>query len=419
MIRAGSLYFAIFISFIITLLLGSIILYTFYSNGYADIQSRRDQAASNAVSGITLAIYDSTLLQVGNSRVLNIFDSDDSLDKVTITKSFWGIYHVIKSSVRWKNAESAKLALTGTNYSENEPIALYMADKDRYLSVSGKTTITGDCYLPRLGVRMAYIEGQNFIGEKLINGETKISNSCLPEILPQILKNNVEYIAGELSNVDSLVRMEDIIETDSVECSFNKKTLVLFSQNSINLDHIILKGNIRVVSGKAIYVTSNAKCENIILYAPSIYFASWYKGNLQAFAQDTLIAGERCEFKYPSCLGIINENENSIYMSLGKSSSIVGCLVLYQANNSLQAPYLKIGRQTVVHGMVYCNGTVELLGRVEGSVYCHGFGLNTGSAYYENYLLNTSINRFALSEYYAGSFLLHDYKHAKLIQWLN
>jgi hypothetical protein len=379
----------------------------------------RDQAESNSTSGITFALYDTTLLSPGTSGIFNLFDEADSLDLARITKSFWGLFQVIKSTAKWKDFEITKLALSGTGLEDSEPIALYMADKEGYLSVVGKTSITGTCYLPKLGVRMAYIEGLSFIGEKLVTGETKTSKNDLPEVSNEVLKANEVYFSAILPISDSLVRMEEIMKSDSLFHSFNCSTLTLYSHNSITLDRIVLDGNIRVVSSKSIYVTAGARLDNIILYAPSIYFASGFSGSLQAFAQDTLITGEQCEFRYPSCLGIINENINSIYMSINRSTSVVGSLLLHQNNNAVHVPYLKLDKQTVVHGQIYCPGTVEIQGKVEGSVYCHGFGLNTGFAYYENYLMNTSINRLELSKYYAGSFLLHNFTHAKLIQWLN
>jgi hypothetical protein len=419
MLRAGSLYFAIFISFIITLLLASIIMYAYYSNGYTNIQAMSDQVEANAGSGITLALYDTSLLATGSEDVFSLYDEDDSIDDVTVTKAYWGIYQVIKSTARWKNYEIIKTALVGTDLATSEAVAMYVADKDRYLSFSGETDITGTCYFPKLGVRMAYIEGRSFTGNKLVKGEIKTSAKELPALQHNVLGVNLAYFRDTIPMGDSLISFKEIMGMDSLERSFTGSTITIHSPGPVTLDHISLKGNIRVLSSKSIYVSKNFKADNIIIYAPSIYFERGFIGNLQAFAQDTIIAGEDCEFTYPSCLGLINENINGIYLALKENTVLAGSIFIYQENKATNVPYLKLSEHTIVHGQVYCPGTVEFRGKIEGSLYCHSFALKTFSAYYENHLLNVTIDRSALSDYYSGSFLLPVYKYAKNIQWLN
>jgi hypothetical protein len=181
----------------------------------------------------------------------------------------------------------------------------------------------------------------------------------------------------------------------------------------------MLQGNIRILSSKAIYVTSNSRTENIILYAPAIYFEQGFRGSLQAFAQDTLVAGKNCEFEYPSCLGLINENINGIYLELKENTKLAGAVFIYQQNRASNEPYFKLNEDTRIHGQVYCPGKVEFNGTIEGSLYCNGFMLKTTSGLFENHLLNVIIDRSALSEYYAGSLLFQGYQHTKSIQWLN
>jgi hypothetical protein len=418
MLRAGSLYFALFISFIVTILLGSVILYASFINRYTDAQVMRDRAWSNANAGIIVALYDTAFLSAGATRVLDLYDDQDTIDKVTVSKTYWGVYQIIKSSVRWKNFEALKIAFTGADISSAEPIALYVADKDRYLSFCGATVITGTSCLPKIGIRKAYIEGQSFTGEKLINGEMRTSSSELPALSDRIIASNLTCFSDAVPEGDSLVNIDEIAGADSLEKSFNSKTLVIFSRSNITLDNIKLKGNIRVLSSQSIRFTRYSNTDNIIAYAPVIYFDKGFRGNLQAFAQDTLIANEDCEFTYPSCLGLVNDTLNGNYLEINENTRLEGCIFLYRKNKATPIPHLKIAPGTIIHGLVYCPGNVELKGKIEGSLYCHGFSLNTPSGLYENYLLNDTIDRSALSKYYSGTFLLPVFNRLKPIRWL-
>lgn len=419
MLRAGSLYFALFISFIVTLILASVILLAFYSNRYIDTQIMQDQLYANAVSGITLVLHDTSLLKAGSNKTLYIYENDDSTNYVSVSKTCWGVYHIIRSSVRWKDFEVTKTALAGTDPESGEAVAIYVADKGRHLSFSGTTNITGTCYFPKLGARSVYIEGNGFTGDRLVNGEIKTSKPELPELQHGILNANVLYFRDSIPTADIIMDFEDMSGIDSMNRSFSDSTLLIYSRGPIKLDYISLTGNIRVFSAHSIRITQHVRADNIILYAPSIYFERGFTGSIQAFAQDTLIADENCEFKYPSCLGLINENINGIYLEMKKNSSLAGCIFIFQDYKAMNAPYLKLNEQTVVHGQVYCPGSVELKGKIEGSLYCNSFALRTFSAFYENHLLDAVVNRNALSRYYSGSFLIPGYKQAKSIQWLN
>lgn len=419
MVKAGSLYFALFISFIVTVILGSLIMYASYSNRYTDVQVIRDQVRSNADAGITLALYDTALFFEKDIIELDLYNEEDSIDNIIVSRSIWGIYRIFMSSAHWKSYKVDLIALAGADLSDSEPIALYMADKERYLSLSGNTRLTGNCHLPKVGVKTAYIEGQNYTGDKLVYGEIKTSNTNLPDLPSDIINTNLAYFRDTIPLGDILIPIEEIMGMDSVNRSFSKSTLVISSAESITLDGIHLSGNVRIISSTAIYVSAQTSAESIILYAPSIYFEDGFRGSLQAFAQDSLVAGSNCEFRYPSGLCLINENINGIFLELGEHTQLTGSVILSQENRASNEPYLKMGDDSRIHGQVYCPGKVEIKGSIEGSLFCHGFMLRNTSGLFENHLLNVVIDGSALSEFYAGSLLFRGYKHTKSIQWLN
>lgn len=419
MLKAGSIYFAIFISLIVTILLGAIISITGLTNKFEDTYAIRGQIDANVNSALLLCLEDTSLVGFNSVKTIHLYDEESAENQVDLCKQIWGIYSIVTASSYCKNYISRKSLLTGSDPASGEPIALYLADKGRYLSVCGKTSLTGTCYLPKLGLRIAYVEGQSFLGDTLIKGETKISGFSLPPLSAKILSENWKYLGDSLPETDSVVPYEQVRDFDSIQQSFYDKTLLLVSMNPIILNNITLKGNIRVISAKALYVTSNAKLDNVILYGSSIYFNTEFKGSLQAFARDTIISGEGCKFEYPSCLGIINYNINGIYINLMNGTHLDGCVFLYQEFKATNAPMLIIGSNAIIQGQAYCPGKVEMSGRIIGSLYANQFQLHTISSYYEDLLFNASIDRLAVSKFISNSLVIPNYQRGKDIEWLN
>ena len=85
---------------------------------------------------------------------------------------------------------------------------MYLADQNKPLSLTGRTQITGNCYLPKAGVKRAYIEGKSFVGNKLINGTKYNSNKTLPPINKELINENLKNFFPKESINDSLMDYE-------------------------------------------------------------------------------------------------------------------------------------------------------------------------------------------------------------------
>jgi hypothetical protein len=419
MLKSGSIYFAIFISLIITIILGSLILCTFYSNRYTDMQIGRDQAISNVCSALILATKDTSILNKEGITEVNLFEGSDEPGRVTVQSHIWGLYRIITCTDSFGSFGFSKSALTGMDPESGEAISLYMADMDRYLSISGSTKLIGNCYLPKLGLRSAYIERQSFSGERLVDGDIKNSDVGLPKVDTIIIKANERYLTDNLPEEDSIIRFQEIERIDSIEQSFRSRTLTCYSSDPIILNNIILKGNIRIISARAIYVTEHFRSQDIILQAPKIFFNAGFKGSLQAFAADSLVAGEYCEFRYPSVLAILNRNINGVYLEIMKNTCLAGGVLLHRENKSSNTPFLKINNGVIIHGQVYWPGMVEIKGKIEGTLYCQSFVLHTPTALYDDFLMDVTINRKSLSPYFSFVDMVKGYPCGKEIKWLN
>jgi hypothetical protein len=325
------------------------------------------------------------------------------LSKTTILKKNWGVFSIVSINTFRRKARLSEKYLAGADISVKEPVALYMADENKYLSICGNTHLAGTCYLPKLGIKRGYVEGDTYRDKTMIYGEAKTSKTELPEIDTEV----INYLKLLLKNFrpDSTVQSRSIKEfyyIDHHYNSFNNPTVYYCSDKPIVIDEKVLKGNIVICSSQIIKVTKNSSLSDVLLFAPKIIISDDFQGQVQAFATDSLVVGRKCNLQYPSVIGLVNEKTNNITMRISDKSRIDGVVLLWQKTLAKICPELSIGKETEVFGQVYCNGTVRFYGNVYGCLYCRNFMLETRSAIYENHLLNAQIDRDKLSRHYLG-----------------
>ena len=368
----------------------------------------------NVHSALLVAMESHEYISVGQSKTIDLYN--DSVSDVKLSKWLWGGFLLLKAEANWRHIRYARISLCGNDISQDEPIALYLSDNERYLSLSGATLLKGTCYLPKLGIRRAYIEGMSFSGAQLVEGVQKQSKPELPLLNNIVLSAIANCLHGNSLPDDSLVNIAQLMNRDSVVNSFYQKTLVFYSDRWITLAGKFLKGNIKVISKRGISVEKTATLNDILLFAPKIEIGSNLNGNVQIFATDTIRIGDDVTFLFPSIIALLDNDCKKPLIQLGKNCRILGDIIL-QSTSSKQKAECLVGENTEIDGKVYCTGTVELKGKLYGSLYCNGFTLRTASSMYENNLLNATIDFPALSKYYAGSLLYSDSPHLKQVKW--
>lgn len=420
MLKASALFYAIVMALIIAIICSSFILFSHFNRIQTLWIDQNTKLLLNASSGLNLLLSNSATIDLNTQITLDLFEEET--DSVKLERRQWGAYEVAVSKAFFKNHESLKMALICNNIHSDNSAALYLANLDKPLYLCGNTKINGTCFLPKAGVKRGYIEGQSFIGEKLINGESLESENELPEINKNLMQSNLKYFNGQINPLDSLVMIEDMPLNDTITHSFKNLSLVLKSNGSLALISNFLRGNIRIVSDKSVFVGASAKLEDIIIYAPKIIIEEGFLGVLQLFASDTIIISKNCKLNYPSVLSInrtINSPDN-IYASFGENSRFSGVILGYQENNNLKNNLkVSIDKNTIITGQVYVNGLVDLKGKVYGSVACRKFILITPSSVYENHLLNAVIDNTKLPVHFTGINIVSSPSSKSVVKWLN
>lgn len=416
-VQGGAIYYAVFIGFVMCLVAVLFLFTAKVHNQYADYYIMQDRLKDNVASALRRLLTEPSLVSYNSESLLDVFG--DGEDSVKVTKTYRGAYRLLHITASWRNISEEKYYLTGTDFEKGEPIALYLPEKNNYLSVSGSTQIRGNAYLPKLGIRETNIEGSGFTPDKLLDGEKKRSSRALP--LPDSVFTTYldRMINGRFGEGEETVLYETALQKGQLYNPFSNKALCLYSGNNILVDNgLRLSGNIIIYSPKQIVIQGGAMLEDILFFAPSIIIKEGFKGSIQVFAADSLVLEKGVRLLYPSYAGLYNTALNNCTVSIGHGAKVEGGLFVYQKGKAAKEPYLLLDEGSKVAGQVYCTGNIEMKGQVKGCVYANGFYLKTPSAFYENHLLNATIDIKSLPTLFAGLDASREKEKLKLVQCL-
>jgi cytoskeletal protein CcmA (bactofilin family) len=413
MLKAGALFYSLVIAFIIAIMCSSLILFTYYINYHYLYIERVIDVDNNASSGINLLLSDYDYGSFKDSLIVDLYGQ--GTDSVILKRRPWGLFEVISSHAFRKDYSSTLSAIVGYEYKPNDLPALYLCDLSTPLSLCGNTVLRGDCFLPKSGIRRAYIEGQTFVGKELIDGRIYQSDNRLPDLISS-LKNGIYELLEYGKNENHELELTN----GAINNSFKLQPFFYRSQNSITVSGIDITGNVIIRSERGIIVESSANLKDVVLIAPFVLLKKGVRSTAQYFATDSLVVEDQCELSYPSVLGLIKYNYvNKPYIKIGRNCKISGVIFSTQ-QNALEddKSILMIDENSEFEGIIYSPGSLELNGVVHGSVFTSKLFLRTNSAFYENHLLNAEINRKKLSENFFGIPIMNNTSNKGIIEWI-
>jgi hypothetical protein len=418
MLKASALYIVIVIALVIGLICSSLIVVAYYYKAEYQKKFRYSRLESNLQSGINilLAGQDTSFIK---ENTFSLFGGD--ADSIFLKKINWGVYDIgVVKAIIQRDTLYKTFSIAST-IDSTKWAAIYLVDEDRPFSLSGKTSIIGDVYIPKAGVQEAYIDNKAYTGDKrLIIGKKHTSAQTLP------ILNNDRLISMQRSfNKDSTL-MRTLPKIDSLQQSFLLTTQIFnFKKEIQTLSNIRLKGNIILRSDTSIIIDSTAELHDILIFAKSITVKSGFHGNCQLFAVDSISVERHCHFNYPSCLGILRYQSTALNtqekITIGSGNYFSGTIFNYEKAQNQLKPSISIGKHTQITGQVYSQGILELKDSTEvhGSAFTSLFYYRNAFTLFENYLINTTIDSKALSPYYlSGDLMPTAGKKKKVLQWM-
>lgn len=410
-LKAGALQLVTYISVVIALLLGCFILLIHTQNQFKAKSFVLTQTIQDCDKGISYALHNST--NTKDSITLNL----DTNSSISLQSEYWGTFKKISVVSKRKHIRFIKTAFIGSQRPK-EKNALYLKDHNQPLVLVGNTVINGSTHLPKAGVRSGNISGQSYNREKLVDGSIKIIKQ-FPKLNFQhrsYIQNIQQYYASKNTKGATRIRTGDVIIN-----SFSNPTEVYVSYEDIYLSNISVRGNIIIQSYSKILVDKTAILKDVILIAPKIELRDAVKGEFQAFANDKIIVGNNCNLEYPSALVLTKKYTDPIkpehFIKIDSQSKVKGnIMILGRKDDQNYNPQIIIEPNATVFGEIYSELTVELKGKVYGTVYANGFTTRANGSNYQNHLLNAEINSKKLSNEYIGLPIINTKKG--IAKWL-
>lgn len=414
MLKAYSLVYALLLSLLIGMTSVSLVLYQHLYRVQAQRWETTERLVYTSQLGMKVLMQNQSPL-VGSAQMqVDLFG--DKRDSVLLEQRSWGLFELATATAFKRKQTHRRQALVGRLPAPSEP-ALYLSDRNKALALCGRTIIKGTVYLPKAGVKRAYIEGKSFVGKQLIDGKRELAKRHLPDLSAVV--EEAALVLEQSSATDSLVSW-DFFDITAHHQSWHKKRLVIESTDRIILDREQLSGQIVIRSDVEIIIGSGSRLTDVILVAPRIEIERGFNGSLQAFASEELLVDEQVTLEYPSVAGILrNKTGDAPTLTLSAKSRINGIVFLKApAVPTGRQPLVEILENATVQGQVYVKGNLALLGEIEGSVYCSAFELKTNSASYENHLLDASIDHSKRPSAFVGINMLENGGQKAIVKWL-
>src|SRR5215217_24524 len=369
MIRSSALYISLIVSLLILLVCGAMLMVGYTYKMQERKQERRIQLARNIASGTQLVLLSS--FRSDTSFRLSLFNeakqSPGLADSVLLEKRTWGLYETALVET-WAGRDTLSKAFLIGYAPEDTLKVFYLADEDRPVSISGKSKISGMAFLPKSGIRAAYVESSGYADKTLVYGKTVDSDRFIPEPDGKAWEKLADWIFG--------LRSRHTVTSgpaDSVSNSFlNQVQVIRLDAHAQIPAGTVVSGNVVFLADSSITLSGDARLKNVILIAPFIRIDDRFDGSVQALATDSISTGNQVHLRYPSAMMILNLDTISFQprISVGEQSLLEGQLIAYEKERSLLMPIIEIGKGSVVKGEIWSKGYVALSksARVEGSV---------------------------------------------------
>jgi hypothetical protein len=411
-IPASSLMITVVLSLVIGLICAAFIRLAYVQALERTDADMEDKLSRNLESAIDIVMEDDPPAGQPLQKSLDLFGQGS--DSTYIREEKWGVYDAAYIRVVAGRRMKQKGLFVGSLLPDTLDGCLYLAEHREVLSVVGNTLLTGNAYLPKAGVRPAYVNQRGYAYTTLVNGNIERSAGRLPAIDSQLLRHYIDLQAE-----DTAMKRSDPVPDTAMQ-SFGDTIQLIRAHGVAELSGTSLSGHILVVSDSLILVDGNARLDNIVLTAPVIRFRSGFSGRVQAIVSDSIIAESGCQFGYPSSIALYKKKESSFQprLILGENCLLNGAVVAFCDSADKYQVYTEIDAGTQIRGILYANGYLVFKGTVKGLTLTDYFLYKGSSIVFDNFLVDAELNRSKLDTSFAGPVVFTGRKRNRVIQWV-
>lgn len=426
--KASSLNYTILLFILITSLVSTIIYFNYYLKLQQLSRLQKLETINNCQSGLNY------LFATRNQPDINRFDSVLNLgsgqDSIKVRSFPWGGYNILYSSVRKKNFMIERIAMTANYRFSDSSSTLVLKDNDHPLCLCLNSIVNGKVFVPQAKIKYELMNGQAFSGlriERMLIRESEDSLPRLNRYFAQISINSlIESTSGKPGNENE---SNNLMTGDTLERSFKESTIVVYDK-ILMLDQIVAKGNIVFVSDSLVFVSKHCDLDGVIIIGKEIVIEEGFEGIVQCFAKNKILVESKVILKYPSGLFLIPDNlqkdstnqPNGIKSITIKENAYVSGIIftnyIYDIPHSYELS-MNIEKNSIVKGLVYWTGSIQLKGEVSGQLFVNSFHIKNAFGYYDNYIADGIVSKDTINYNRWFPSLFKNKNNGEVVKWLN
>jgi len=399
MLKSSSLYYAIVIMLLSGILLSSILFIENYFFQIINIHYNSDKLIDFNKSSINYSLEYFNSIDTTYSKFEPFNNNSISL----IKRMDWGYLDVLYCTSIYKKDTINRIGIV-ENY-DKDKFALFLKDNNIPLSMNN-CIIKGNIKLPDAMFKQLYLtrenNGKNLIRGKILSSE-KFMFKAKTFKLPKVINDTLFFD-----------RLENKVE---IYNDFKNKPIFIVLKKKHKLKNLIIKGKCIIKAVDSIIIYPTASLEDVIIISPKIIIKDNFKGSLQFFAKKDLIVGNNVQLKNPSVLlNFCDADRKLNVLQIGKNCNIEGGIILND-NSFGKNSIMKIDKNTLITGKIYCNSALFFKGNIKGSIYTNKFIYDNGEMKFDNALKDITIdntkkiNSIILKENVSAGYY-------KIIKWL-
>lgn len=262
--------------------------------------------------------------------------------------------------------------------------ALWLCDRNRALSLSGRTEISGKIFIPLNGINYTEIDGEYYQGDEIPYAQLGVADAELPPID----SSNLIFLANLKESRAMAIDLPAITDTYH---GFQMPTS--FYELTENKDNIFLRGNV-ILFAEELKISVSSKINEVIIFARKVTIEEGFTGSMQIFCSDTVLINEHVTLQYPSGIFVDAEIDRP-YVSLSDHSEINGYVIIKGKirDEELLFPAYRQSEKSLLRGLLYVDGTTNIRGELSGAVYLKDCFFTSNQNVYAGALYNTRILR--------------------------
>lgn len=344
---------------------------------------------------------------------------------MSATSLAWGPYVLVRTEGRIANQTVIGTALIGTSSPDYFDAAVTVCDMTYPFIVAGNTTITGDVYTGPLGMTTGRIRGEGIINENFHVGalhlEGRLSNLRLDSSVWQQYETELGRRRSSATQSFSGTQVWQALEWIQKSKDYAVKVennLVFENCRYSNLEHVIsvfvngyaeitrsssLTGLIELVADGPIFLKDSANVDQAILYSrDSIVISGTAHFSGIAISHRQIIVKDNASLSYPALLLFTPKKAwsyDSASIWIGSTRALEGICYVHVNDPERTRDEFNVYLDTGVTftGAIVSEGSVDLRGRIIGTVVTDRFSYSEPTTKYINWAKDFRIDRTRLS----------------------